>query len=84
MVTVRWNGDWLTYLVNQSGMQKQEVAKAANMARATFSLYCNNKAVPSVDVLTRIFNALGMTAGQAAAAIGELFEVVEASNDSRN
>jgi transcriptional regulator with XRE-family HTH domain len=77
MVTVRWNGDWLTYLVNQSGMQKQEVAHAANMARATFSLYCNNKAVPSLDVLTRIFNALGMTASEAQAAVGELFSVVE-------
>jgi len=74
---IKWNGNWLAYLIKETGRQKQQVAADAGMARATLSGFINGHRVPTMDALARIFAAMQMTEGQAQSALSELFKAVK-------
>ena len=82
MLRINFDRAWLRYLIDMRGVSLTELARRMGVTLQTVSNFVVGRREPSTKMLARIFTALNMTAGEATAAIGELYKVeVESGTD---
>ena len=78
---IKFDGEWLRYLIRMRGLSQTELAARMNVAGQTVSNFVNGRTVPSWPMLARLFVALDMSLDEARCAFIELFNVVEVNDE---